>query len=70
MTNRRLKATMIGDHFFNEVGVKVSTQTLRNRLKKVGMHARRPAKRLSLTLQDCRQRREPIEQEANCIFTN
>ena len=44
-------ATSLNNEFRNETGVRISTQTVINRLHEFGFNARRPAKRVPLTRQ-------------------
>ena len=46
-----LKATRLNNEFRNGTGVRISTQTVRNRLHEFGLSARRPAVRVPLTRQ-------------------
>ena len=44
-------ATSLNNEFRNGIGVRISTQTVRNRLHEFGLNARRPAIRVPLTRQ-------------------
>ena len=48
---RFLNATRLNNEFRNGTGVRISTQTVRNRLHEFGLSARRPAVRVPLTRQ-------------------
>ena len=60
---RFLNATRLNNVFRNGTGVRISTQTVRNRLHEFGLSARRPAIRVPLT-------RQHVQDQLDCARTH
>ncbi|GFV60335.1 transposable element Tcb2 transposase [Trichonephila clavipes] len=58
--HRNMNATLLQQHIRSATGTTVSTQTVRNRLHRVGLYARRPMVCIKLTPRHRRERRERI----------
>ena len=68
-------ATSLNNEFRNKTGVRISTQTLRNRLQEFGLNARRPVIRVPLTssagqVRLCQNVRLTIRDWPQVIFTD
>ncbi|GFU82311.1 transposable element Tcb2 transposase [Trichonephila clavipes] len=63
--HRNMNATLLQQHLRSATGTTVSTQTVRNRLHGVGLHARRPMVCVRLTSRHRRDRREWATEHVN-----
>ncbi|GFT88776.1 transposable element Tcb2 transposase [Trichonephila clavipes] len=62
---RNMNATLLQQHLRSATGTTVSTQTVRNQVHGVGLHARRPTVRVRLTSRHRRDRREWAKEHVN-----
>ncbi|GFV11218.1 transposable element Tcb2 transposase [Trichonephila clavipes] len=63
--HRNMNATLLQQHLRSATGTTVSTQTVRNRLHGLGLHASRPMACVRLTLRHRRVRREWATEHVN-----